>query len=214
VYAALRTWQYETDRIWQEQADKNADGLIGFTEVSSSDSTGVDEGTTATLNRFNFADSNKDGWLSETDIASFRNPLWFSRMHQWALGAMVLELSRDDHQNITREEYTTPDAPDMPFNWEVRVPTYVKEREFKRLDRDDSGSLDLREASQIPEVRLASIITHGVHALLHVCDEDDDGTLSVDEIVSKSTEFANAPPLATRSWEDNDGDTEHVHEDL
>lgn len=206
MYSALRTWQYETDRLWMDKTDANADGLVEFNEVAPASE---NEDPTTMLSRFNFADSDKDGWLSETDVGLFRNPLWFSRMHQWALGAMVLELSADDNANISRAEYTAPDTPDKPFGWEVRVPSYVKDREFTRLDKDGSGSLDLGEASQIPEVRLASIITHGVHALLHACDQNSDGSLDTDEVVARSTEFAKAPPLAARPWDDSETGLEH-----
>lgn len=92
------------------------------------------------------------------------------------------------------------------------MPTYVKEREFERLDRDGSGSLGLDEARLMPDVRLASIITHGVAALVHACDADGDGVLSADEIVAQAAVFASARGLPTRSRSAEDGDD--VHDEL
>jgi len=97
---------------------------------------------------------------------------------------------------------------------QVRVPTYVKEREFDRLDRDGSGSLGLDEASLMPDVRLASIITHGVSALVHECDTDGDGVLSADEIVAKAAVLAAAPGLPGRSKSAEELDSEESHDEL
>jgi Ca2+-binding EF-hand superfamily protein len=97
---------------------------------------------------------------------------------------------------------------------QVRVPTYVKEREFDRLDRDGSGSLGLDEASLMPDVRLASIITHGVSALVHECDTDGDGALSADEIVAKAAVFAAAPGLPGRAKSAEELDSEESHDEL
>jgi len=210
VYSVLRTWQYEEDRIWLDRSDSNADGLIDVMEASLDGGTENpserNASTTSSRTRFNFADKNRDGWLSETDVSPFRNPIWFSRMHQWTLGAMVLEVSTDSDPNVSRAEYLADEQPSRPFTWEVRVPRYVKEREFDRLDVDGTGTLDFGEASRFGEIRLASMITHAVSAIFHACDADADGTLEQNEVVAQAADFAKAPGLPARHWDlDSDG---------
>eukprot|EP00040_Diaphanoeca_grandis_P024477 m.134514 g.134514 ORF g.134514 m.134514 type:complete len:343 (-) comp29743_c1_seq2:128-1156(-) len=186
IYATTRGWQSIADDEWLAIVDKDFDGLVTKEELENSieHTANLKQKEllhTGALNRFAIADKNKDRYLSDTDVIAFRNPIWEKRMHTAAAYIFLNEVDANDNGVLSKNEYMTASGP--LWNETTRnMPQKSLEEEFKRLDRDDSGEIDVYELTLMPEARTMSILASGVDFLMSKADTDKSNTIDVQEL--------------------------------
>lgn len=181
VYAVHRTWMDATEAEWLDERDKDKDGLLTHAELDAA------KGDDTSPTRFEYADRNHDGFLTDEEATHFLFPLWFDKtMHPWCAAAYAFELDTDGDGRITESEYIAQPGDKDTLSLETKVPRYLLAHEFRRLDVDNSGFLELpRELGRMPHERVVTIVTHDTHAVMHALDSDGDDGIDADELVLK-----------------------------
>ncbi|XP_015794895.1 reticulocalbin-2 [Tetranychus urticae] len=132
---------------------------------------------------FKAADINNDGKLDVTEFPAFNSPEDFVSMHEALYQITMEKKDKNNDGALDFSEFIRDERGGIP---EPKSEIYIieKERFSKDFDLDKNGKLDKKETLLwlVPDIRetAASEADH----LLTTCDDDGDGKLSVEEIVS------------------------------
>jgi Ca2+-binding EF-hand superfamily protein len=143
---------------------------------------------------FKYADGNHDGELDEDELFAFFNP------------SEVAEESDSERSRyldfLAQDQF---DAADADKNGKVSLTEYTKwqkslwhsptedkhwSKRFKQLDKDRSGSLNVKEMKAAVMQKESKKFDGPVNDMLHIADTNKDGRVSLDEIKSHSKELA------------------------
>uniref|UniRef100_A0A0B7B4B9 Reticulocalbin-3 n=1 Tax=Arion vulgaris TaxID=1028688 RepID=A0A0B7B4B9_9EUPU len=204
----LKEWVLESFRMLDreeameklEDEDENNDGKVTFDEIlhkqygyseedledvqkeaEDDDGANVFQLITDDRNRFAVADVNKDGFLDETEYIAYFQPYDFPYMYDVEMERAMKDLDKDTDGYISIQEFIGENSDE-----ETRLSEMTN---FEELDKDKDGKLTPEELRPwaLPDNNESAV--EEVEHLLSICDDDKDGHLSIDEIVSKEDEF-------------------------
>uniref|UniRef100_A0A8R1TJS0 Reticulocalbin-3 n=1 Tax=Onchocerca volvulus TaxID=6282 RepID=A0A8R1TJS0_ONCVO len=145
---------------------------------------------------FFVADQDKDGKLSNTEFHAFQNPESFPHMHGALIEVTMKEKDKNHDGKITLDEFLDDLAGDQKSDWY----TVEKNRFEHDYDKDGNGVLEGPEIASWLIMNLETTAAEEVEHLISKADKDNDGRLSIDEIVSESDLFVGSE--ATNHGED------------
>lgn len=204
----LKAWMMESFRMLDkeeameklEEEDSNADGKLTFDElldkqygytredVENLKTGDGDEENEDTLNlikddeaRFNAADLDKDGALDIQEYMAFFQPFDFPHMYEVEMAKTMKDFDKDGDGFVSQQEFVG-DLDDE----ENRLASVTN---FKELDKDNNGKLTSEELRPFAMPDNTEIAAEEAEHLIETCDENKDGHLSIEEIVTKEDEF-------------------------
>ncbi|VDO37545.1 unnamed protein product, partial [Onchocerca flexuosa] len=128
---------------------------------------------------FFVADQDKDGKLSKTEFHAFQNPESFPHMHAALIEVTMKEKDKNHDGKITLDEFLDDLAGDQKSDWY----TVEKNRFEHDYDKDRNGVLEGPEIASWLIMNLETTAAEEVEHLISKADKDNDGRLSIDEIV-------------------------------
>uniref|UniRef100_A0A0R3WAE9 Reticulocalbin-3 n=1 Tax=Taenia asiatica TaxID=60517 RepID=A0A0R3WAE9_TAEAS len=173
--------EFKTDYVTFEQhKNKISDD---YEEEDDSDDGELQQTLARDQRRFEKADANGDGKLTKEEFAAFLHPEEFDHMRDIVISETLEDLDSNKDGRIDLEEYTR----DMWVDDSQSPPEWVKteQQQFKEArDKNKDGYLDREE---IYAWLFPSDYDHIESELKHLMsetDDDQDGKLSKDEILS------------------------------
>ncbi|KAL3998523.1 EF-hand domain pair family protein [Acanthocheilonema viteae] len=131
------------------------------------------------------ADQDKDEKLSNAEFHAFQNPESFPHMHAALIEVTMKEKDKNQDGKITLDEFLDDLAGDQKSDWY----TVEKNRFEQDYDKDRNGVLEGPEIASWLVMSLETTAAEEVEHLMSKADKDNDGRLSIDEIVSESDLF-------------------------
>ncbi len=148
--------------------DTNGDGKVDLAEAQAAN-------PDFTIEKFNAADANRDGQLSDEELGALRGKgRRFSKLDADKDGNYTLEEVRAAHSDLTEQEYASFDADKDGKVSRDELKLTVGNRLFDSIDKDGDGGVSLQELNAI-----RSSVTQESFARM---DADGDGLLSKDEL--------------------------------
>ncbi|KAK0425019.1 hypothetical protein QR680_008986 [Steinernema hermaphroditum] len=154
-------------------------------------------------NYFKAADLNGDGKLSMEEFSGFQNPEHYPHMHATLIEVTLAEKDTNKDGKIDLKEFLGDVVGDENSEWY----TIEKNRFKEDYDVDKDGFLDRTEVRQwlIPDLRETA--THEAGHLVSSADKDNDGKLTIQEIVDEHALFVGSEAT-------NFGEHLTMHEEL
>uniref|UniRef100_A0A0R3QUB2 Reticulocalbin-3 n=1 Tax=Brugia timori TaxID=42155 RepID=A0A0R3QUB2_9BILA len=134
---------------------------------------------------FSTADQDKDDKLSNAEFHAFQNPESFPHMHAALIEVTMKEKDKNHDGKITLDEFLDDLAGDQKSDWYM-----VEKNRFEYdYDKDRNGVLEGAEIASWLVMNLETTAAEEVEHLMSKADKDNDGRLSIDEIISESDLF-------------------------
>ncbi|VDK83148.1 unnamed protein product [Litomosoides sigmodontis] len=131
------------------------------------------------------ADQDKDERLSNSEFHAFQNPESFPHMHTALIEVTMKEKDKNRDGKITLDEFLDDLVGDRKSEWYT-----VEKNRFERdYDKDGNGFLEGSEIASWLVTSLETTAAEEVEHLMSKADKDNDGRLSIDEIVNESDLF-------------------------
>lgn len=193
-----QTYKTEADQLFTKE-DSNGDGFISLQEYWA-DSEGEDfpedlnDAHEALENRFNEADTDKDGRLDKKEFAPFIHPFRYDNMVGHLVEDQLALYDKNRDGMISMEEFTNSLNPDgLP---EDELPEWVETERFdfkERLDRNHDGVLNTEEMNEWLAPNDRKFFDEEADHLLGHADKNKDGFLTVEEVEAEFDMFADSP---------------------
>lgn len=180
--------------------DGNEDGMLTFAEIvdkqygykegDMKDLEAAEEGhedhdmwkvISEDKRRFDAADLNKDGILEEEEFMAYFLPYNYAHMFPLEMERAMKELDKDNDGHVSMEEFIGDQQDEEHRQAELS--------QFEELDGDKDGKLSPEELRPWALADNHEIAKEEVEHLYMECDTDQDGKLTIDEIVRKEEEF-------------------------
>ncbi|WOG92765.1 hypothetical protein DCAR_0312041 [Daucus carota subsp. sativus] len=188
-----------------ELHDENGDGLVSFPEylphVSNQDLEGDDKRRGAAgwwYEQFKNADADHNGLLDFDELKDFLHPedSTNERIQKWLLRDEIREMDYDNNQKLDWMEFETG-AYDGYLNYialEAKGDKDVPSEQdvFAKLDLDQDELLDLDELRPFLQYMNPGVLQNARHHTLHLIDEadqDEDGKLTIQEMINNDRVF-------------------------
>eukprot|EP01147_Barroeca_monosierra_P009841 gene9841-2034_t len=161
------------------EADSDDDGLLSWEEVALQNKVGLD----IARRRFEFADKNKDGWLSETEVEGLYHPETTPRMFPLLSQELMRALDLNDDRRLDKSEVSL-DAMLSSFKDLSTFPADLAQLSswFNWMDKDKDTFLTLNELLSYFEYLHNNRIFTLVESLFLQIDDNKDRALDADEI--------------------------------
>ncbi|CAD5206514.1 unnamed protein product [Bursaphelenchus okinawaensis] len=194
VYKSLMSLDEEETRERFEEVDQDHNGKVTWKEYvteafGTEDGKGLDPEYNKLMEEdriyFDAADLDKDGALSEQEFITFQNPEHHPHMHTALIKNTLSEKDVDKDGRISEKEFLGEiyEQPQSEF--------YVTEKSrFKEeYDRNKDGYLDGEELVDWLIPNLHTVAREEAEHLFSSADKDNDGKLTIDEIVDDYSTF-------------------------
>ncbi|RUS85153.1 hypothetical protein EGW08_007057 [Elysia chlorotica] len=207
----LKAWIMESFRMLDkeeameklEEEDGNSDGKVTFEELLDKqygytmedvanlqagehgpDEEGVHDLIKEDEARFIAADLDKDGSLDDKEYMAFFQPYDYPHMHDIEMSKTMKDFDKDNDGFVSRDEFTGD-----VYDEESRLASVTN---FEELDKDKDNKLTSAELKPYALPDNDEVAKEEAEHLLNICDEDKDGQLSIEEIVTKEDEFVSS----------------------
>uniref|UniRef100_A0AAF5Q015 Reticulocalbin-3 n=1 Tax=Wuchereria bancrofti TaxID=6293 RepID=A0AAF5Q015_WUCBA len=167
---------------WDEYVQESFDDIDPASEIMDAD----DKRLLEDDRKFFFtADQDKDDKLSNAEFHAFQNPESFPHMHAALIEVTMKEKDKNHDGKITLDEFLDDLAGDQKSDWYM-----VEKNRFEYdYDKDRNGVLEGAEIASWLVMNLETTAAEEVEHLMSKADKDNDGRLSIDEIISESDLF-------------------------
>ena len=197
ILQSFRTLAIEDGNERLEEEDLNKDGVVSWEEhlkdtfdIEDSDEEQLlkDELMAEDKGLWNAADLNKDGVLDSEEFSAFNSPEEFQRMHKTIYEQMMSKKDKNKNGFLEFEEFLT-DVNGIPLDPKSEASILERDRFRNDYDLDGDNRLNEKECLiwLIPDNR--EMAETEANHLISASDDNNDGKLSVDEIVEHNDVF-------------------------